>query len=177
MYSVFITLEPYLAQWLIHECGGENPIRVKRGSAEADILELWRTKPPKDPQWQPQLTPLPGQVEIILPYFQTKNIRYNSFLSPRGEICLRACLKNRFRVQLWKELHTIGNVIRRNDIAISEWMEAHGIEDNDTNWNTIAKTLQRKRAVYCPNGRLTDHKSSKHKKNQKNNKKNQPVQT
>ena len=163
-YSVFVTLEPYMEQWLRHECGDEYPIRVKRGSAEADILELWLTKPPKDPNWVPQLAPLPGQVEIILPYFDRKEIRTYNYLSKRGEICLRACFKNRFRVQLWKDLHTIGNVIRRNDIAISEWMEQHGIEDNDKNWNTIAKILQRKRAVYCPGGRLTDHHSSKHKK-------------
>ena len=166
-YSVFVTLEPYLAQWLIHECGGEQPIRVKRGSAESDILELWLTKPPKDPSWTPQLTALPGQVEIILPYFSHKNIRCNYYLSPRGEVCLHACIRNRFRVQLWKELHTVGNVIRRNDIAISEWMEKHGIEDNDTNWNTIAKILQRKRAIYCPDKRLTSHKSSKDKKKSK----------
>ena len=174
-YSVFITLEPYLAQWLIHECGGETPIRMKRGSAEADILELWLSKPPKDPEWSPQLTPLPGQVEVILPYFNNKNIRYNYYLSPRGEVCLHACIKNRFRVQLWKDLYTIGNVTKRNDIAISEWMEAHGIEVNDTNWNTIAKILQRKRAIYYPDRRLTDHKSSKHRKNKKNEEKNQPV--
>ena len=109
------------------------PAKVKRGSAEADILELWLGKPPKDPSWQPQLEPLPGQVELILPYFNTKNIRYNHYLCPRGEACLHACIRNRFRVQLWKDLHTIGNVIRRNDIAISEWMEKHGIEVNDKN--------------------------------------------
>lgn len=143
------------------------PAKVKRGSAEADILELWLGKPPKDPSWQPQLEPLPGQVELILPYFNTKNIRYNHYLCPRGEACLHACIRNRFRVQLWKDLHTIGNVIRRNDIAISEWMEKHGIEVNDKNWNTIAKILQRKRAIYCPDRRLTDHKSSKHKKKTK----------
>jgi hypothetical protein len=43
-------------------------------------------------------------------------------------------------------------------------MEKNGIEVDDRNWNTIAKILQRKRAVYTPNGRLTNHKSSKHRK-------------
>ena len=47
---------------------------------------------------------------------------------------------------------------------LAEWMEAHGIMDDDTNWNTIAKILQRNRAVYFANRRLTDHKSSKHRK-------------
>lgn len=163
-YTVFLTLEPYLAQWLAHESGGSNPIPVKRGSAEADLLELFLKKQPKDPDFRPQLRPLPGQVEILLPAFKTKDTRIFNYLPPRGEICLHACIRNRFKVMLWKELHTVGNVIRRTDVAIADWMEAHGIEVDDTNWNTIAKILQRNRAIYCKNGRLTDRKSSKHRK-------------
>ena len=165
-YTVFLTLEPYLAQWLAHESGGVNPIPIRRGSAEADLLEAFLKKPPKDPDYIPQLKPLPGQVEILLPCFKYKKTRDYNYLPPNGEVCLHQCIRNRFKVQLWKDLHTIGNVVKRTDVSISEWMEAHGIEDNDTNWNTIAKILQRNRAVYCKNGRLTDHKSSKHRKNQ-----------
>jgi hypothetical protein len=47
---------------------------------------------------------------------------------------------------------------------IADWMEAHGIMVDDKNWNTVAKILQRSRAVYCPNRRLTGHKSSKHRR-------------
>lgn len=163
-YTVFITLEPYLLQWLIHECGGETPIKLKKNSAEADIMQMWLTKPPRRKEWTPQLKPLENQVEVVIPCFKKINIRCNYFLPEEGKRQLHECIKNRFRVQLWKELHTIGNVIARTDKTISDWMEAHGIEDNDTNWNTIAKTLQRKRAVYCPNNRLTNHRSSKHKR-------------
>jgi hypothetical protein len=41
-------------------------------------------------------------------------------------------------------------------------MEAHGINVDDKNWNTIAKIEQRTRAVYYANRRLTNHNSSKH---------------
>jgi len=163
-YTVFLTLEPYLAQWLAHESGGNNPIPIKRGSAEAELLQLFLKKQPTDPDYVPQLRPLPGQVEILLPYFKHKDIRTYNYLPPRGEVCLHQCIRNRFKVMLWKDLHTVGNVVKRNDIVISEWMAAHGIQDDDTNWNTIAKILQRNRAVYCKNNRLTDHKSSKHRK-------------
>lgn len=163
-YTVFLTLEPYLAQWLAHESGGENPIPIKRGSAEADLLQLFLKRQPRDPNFRPQLRPLPGQVEILLPQFKHKDTRIYNYLPPRGEVCLHQCIRNRFKVMLWKDLHTVGNVVKRNDIAISEWMEAHGIMDDDTNWNTIAKILQRNRAVYFANRRLTDHKSSKHRK-------------
>ena len=59
---------------------------------------------------------------------------------------------------------TIGNITRRTDKTIEQWMIENGIEPDDRNWNTIAKILQRKRAVYCDNGRLSRRKSSKHKK-------------
>ena len=163
-FTVFITLEPYLAQWLTHESGGSTPITIKRGSAEADLLEMFLSKQPTDPDYRPQLRPLPGQVEILLPAFKHKDTRIYNYLPPRGEISLHACIRNRFKVMLWKELHTIGNVVQRTDMAISDWMEAHGIEVDDKNWNTVAKILQRNRAVYCKNRRLTDHKSSKHRK-------------
>lgn len=163
-YRIFLTLEPYLAQWLRHENGGEYPIKMKRGSAEADLLSLFLKPQPKDKDYRPQLKPLPGQVEIILPRFKHRDIRLYNYLPERGEECLHACIRNRFKVALWKDLHTVGNVIRRTDVTISEWMEKHGIEDDDKNWNTIAKILQRKRAVYCTGNRLTDRKTSKHRK-------------
>lgn len=161
--TLFLSLEPYLAQWFINDCGGEYPIRLKRGSAESDILEALLQTPPKDGSYTPQLSPMEGQVEIVLPNFKRKDTRFYYYLSPRAAVVLHACIKNRFNVQLWKDLYTIGNTIRRKDVAISEWMEAHGIENDDRNWNTIAKILQRKRAIYCIGKRLTDHKSSKHK--------------
>lgn len=162
--TVYLNLEPYLAQWLQHEGGGEYPIRLKRGSAESDILECFLTPQPKTEGYVPQLAPQEGQVEILLPCFKHKDIRTYNYLPHRAAIVLHACIRNRFNVQLWKDLHTIGNVTKRNDIVISAWMREHGIEDDDRNWNTIAKILQRKRAVYCAAGRLTDHKTGKHRK-------------
>ncbi|MCR5314372.1 MAG: hypothetical protein K6E52_00550 [Bacteroidaceae bacterium] len=153
-HTVFLTLEPYLAQWLIHESGGSNPIPIRRGSAEADLLEHFLQRQPNDPDYHRQIRPLPGQVEIALPFFKGKDTRVYNYLPPRGEVCLHQCIRNRFRVMLWKELHTVKNVIRRTDVTICEWMERHGIEVDDRNWNTIAKILQRSRAVYCKNGHL-----------------------
>lgn len=147
-FSIFIPIEPYLLQWLIHEAGAPPPIEIRPRSPEADILQLYLQCPPRNKEWIPQLHAEPGQVELLIPYFRHPDTRKHYFLPKRGKIALRECIKNRFRVQLWKDMHTIGNTIRRKDIAISEWLEAHGIEDNDTNWNTIAKILQRKRAVY-----------------------------
>ena len=162
--TVFITLEPYLAQWFAHENGGSYPIKVKRGSAESDLLRFFLTPQPRDPDYQRQINPLPGQVEILLPKFKYKDTRYCNYLPPAGEKAIRQCIRNRFKIQLWKDLYTIENQNHRIDVTISEWMEAHGIIEDDTNWNTIAKIFQRSKAIYCDNGRLTNRKTSKHRK-------------
>lgn len=162
--TIFLTLEPYLAQWLIHENEGIYPIPIKRASAEANILQYYLQKQPRNPDYRRQIKALPGQVEILLPVFRMTETRTHNYLPPRGEMALHQCIRNRFKVALWKDLHTVGNVVQRTDIVISDWMEKHGIEVDDKNWNTVAKILQRSRAIYCSNHRLTNHKSSKHKK-------------
>ena len=167
-YTVFLNLEPYLAQWLQHESGGEYPIKLKRGSAEADILECFLKPQPKEEGYVPQLRPEEGQVEVVLPCFKRKDIRTYNYLPPRAAICLQECIRNRFRVALWKDLYTIGNLTKRTDVTISAWMKEHGIVDDDRNWNTIAKILQRKRAIYCVDGRLSDRKTSQHRKKNAN---------
>ena len=163
-YTIFLSLEPYLAQWLAHQCVGSHPITLKRGSAECDILQLHLQLQPKDRDYIPQVKPLPGQVEIVLPFFKHKDIRSYNFLPTKGQRALHECIRNRFLVALWKDIQTIGNITRRTDKTIEQWMIENGIEPDDRNWNTIAKILQRKRAVYCDNGRLSRRKSSKHKK-------------
>ena len=64
--TIFITLEPYLAQWLKHEFGGVSPIPIRRASAEADILRLNLRTQPRHNGYMRQLTPGPNQVEILL---------------------------------------------------------------------------------------------------------------
>lgn len=163
-YTIFITLEPYLSQWLLPECGGEYPIRFKKNSAESRILELYLTTQPRSAEYVPQIFPEQGQTIIALPNFKRKDTRNNNYLPQRGISALHDCIRNRFNVQLWKDLYTIGNLTKRTDITITNWMIEQGIEDDDRNYNTIAKILQRNKAVYFPNGRLTNHKSSKHRK-------------
>ena len=85
-YTVFLNLEPYLAQWLQHESGGEYPIKLKRASAEADILECFLKPQPKEEGYVPQLRPEEGQVEIVLPCFKRKDIRTYNYLPPRAAI-------------------------------------------------------------------------------------------
>ena len=77
-YTIFITLEPYLSQWLLHECGGEYPIRFKKNSAESRILELYLTTQPRSAEYVPQIFPEQGQTIIALPNFKRKDTRNNN---------------------------------------------------------------------------------------------------
>lgn len=153
-YTIFLRLEPYLAQWLRHECGGDDPIRLRRGSAEADILYLHLQPQPRRPDYRPQLRPAEGEVEIALPWFKYKDIRTYNYLPPRAATLLRECIRTRFRVNFWHDIFTVSHLRGRIDLHLEAWMDSHGIEVDDRNYNTLQKIHQRKRAVYCPDARL-----------------------
>lgn len=150
MITVFLSLEPYLAQWFIHESGGITPVPIKRNSPESDILAANLKPQPKDLDYSPQTDPGENEITIQLPCFKYKDIRTYNYLDSRGKILLKHCIRTRFICQLWRDLMTVRNVTRRTDLSISEWMKDHGIEYNDRNWNAIAKILQRKKAIYAP---------------------------
>ena len=143
-YTIHLDLEPYLAQWFIHEQGGEQPVSLTRGSAESDILELFL-------QPQPGATPvrpLPTDTAIYIPTFKHKDVRTYNYLPPRATLALKKTIRTRFVIQLWNDLYKFENIGKRNDELIYAWMEAHGIECNETNWCAISKIYYRKRKVY-----------------------------
>lgn len=167
-YTIFLTLEPYLAQWLRHQSGGEYPIQIRRGSTEAEFLEYFLKPQPKREDYIPQTKEEEGQVTIVLPCFKYKDVRTYNYLPPRGAMCLHACIKNRFKVQLWKDVYRTDFVNNRIDLLLIKWMEEHGIEVDDRNYNTLAKILQRVRIANSPNGFIRTNKSTKPKNNEEN---------
>lgn len=166
-YSVFIDLEPYLEQWLLHELNEEPPIKVKRGSPESDVLEQYLKRRPKNLDEIQKASDRAGRVEIVLPFFKYKDIRSYNFLPKAGRIKLHQCIRNRFAVQMWRELYTVSNVTQRTDLTIREFMLRHGITDDRKNWSTIAKMFQRLRATASPTGFITSRKRTPHRKHHK----------
>lgn len=151
---IFLKLEPYLAQWLMHEHGG-NPVVFPKNSAENDILELGLTLKP--------YLAIPNQpgddkVPIAVPYFKSKDVRSYNYLPPSGRRALARCIRTRFVIALWNDLYRFGNIGKRKQDIIWAWMEARGIESTETNWNTIAKIYMRKRSVYRKQKWRDDHK-------------------
>lgn len=146
-YLLYLNLEPYLAQWFVHEMGG-SPVRLPKGCAEADIIEMFLIPTPSD-----ALPDLPGndKVPIYIPTFKYKDVRYYNYLSPRARLALVRCISNSFKVQLWQDIHTLHNTDYRITDIIYAWMEMHGIECNEKNWETIRQMYFRKRKIYLRN--------------------------
>ena len=152
-YFIYLHLDDYLAQWFIHEQGGEFPVRLTRGSIEANILEQFLIPQPKDVV-VPTEAENPNAVKIILPSFRYKDTRYFNYLPKRAVHLLINCIRNRFDVDLWNSLHKFPSLLCRQDELIYSFMECHDIEINDKNWAAIAKRYQRKRKLYLLNERV-----------------------
>ena len=157
--NIYLSLDPYLAQWFVHDQGGDIPVKLRRGSIESAFLEQALTTPPRD--YQPKLQQ-PGEIAIILPSFKHVDTRSRFFLPPAAREALTAIIRQRFDVEMWRELHKWSNLfLRRQDHLIYSFMEAHGIEMTETNWNAIAKRYQRKRDYYLRTKRRQRQKNTK----------------
>lgn len=142
---LYIPLEDYLAQWFIHEHGGEVPVHLIRGSVESKILEVYLTHRPED--LLPDIGG-EGKLAIAIPSFRNRPPEVFNYLPQRALSSLLNIIRNRFDIQLWGDLHHFGKISKRQDELIYAWMEKHGIEMTETNWNAIAKRYQRQRNIY-----------------------------
>ena len=152
---VYVRLDAYLAQWLVHEHG--TPVVFPKNSYENDVLEVSLSTKPKNAVDE---EPGEGMIPISVPYFKSKNVRFNNYLPKSGQIALQKSIRQRFVIELWRDLHKFGNIGKQRQELIYAWMEAHEIELTESNWNTIAKIYQRRQDVY----RKQKKASSEHKK-------------
>lgn len=143
-FVIHLQMEPYLAQWLINTHGSD-PVVFPKNSAENDILEVNLCKTPPFP-----IPNEPGEdtVPIAIPYFKYKEVRGKHYLPKSARKELRKCIRSRFVIELWTDLFRFGYIGKKKQDLIWAWMESHGIESTETNWNTIAKIYMRKRNAY-----------------------------
>lgn len=147
---VYIPLEPYLAQWFIHHHGGMSPVQLRRGSSDSDILEVFLTRRPADAVPERDTS---GMVPVIIPSFRFKPAEYYNYLPPAAVDAFVRNVRTQFDVEMWSDLYRFGHIGKRKDHLIYAWMESHGIEATETNWNAIAKRYQRKRKWTIENRR------------------------
>lgn len=139
-FSVYINPPEYLGQWLRHDFWNEETERVEfpRGSAPRAVLAAMLRKSPAD--FRPGDTS--AMVPVEVPTFKGVNPATFNYLSPSGQAALVSACKKLFQATLYSELHDLFNHdIQITDI-IYDFMDRHGIDPNERNWETI-------RQMYC----------------------------
>lgn len=144
-FYVYLKLETYLRQWFVCNMGGAEPVELPRGSIERNIFDIFLSKVPENYIPRPKGE---DEVAIVVPSFKHKDPHVYNYLPPHAECALLRCVKNRFEIELWNDLHRFGYLGQQQQDIIYAWMEQNGIELTETNWNTIAKIYQRKRNYY-----------------------------
>lgn len=142
-YLIYLPLEAFLAQWFRHRHGGSPyTVRLVRGSVESKRLKALLDVPPSG--YVPRPAP-EGCVAVAIPSFPAKDPRQFNYVSPQGINALVETLRDLFDLELhdyYVKTYIKGS---RIDYMIEAWMEMHGIEFNDTNYNSVKKRLDRVR--------------------------------
>lgn len=142
-FLIYLPLENFMAQWFRHRHGGSPyTVRLVRGSVESKRLKALLDVPPSGfvPAPPPQ-----GCVPVAIPSFPAKDPRQFNYVSPQGINALVETLRDLFDLELhdyYVKTYIKGS---RIDYMIEAWMELHGIEFNDTNYNSVKKRLDRVR--------------------------------
>lgn len=151
-FNIYLPLDPYLAQWFIHEQGGGVPVRLPKGSVESKYLEIYLDKQPADQQGA-DIAPRDGETAIEIPFFKYKPPHIYNHLPRVAKLGLVAIIRNRFDVAFWTDIHKLAVLTKRIDINIEAFMEKSGIEITDTNFRTLDKRYKRMRDLYAARDR------------------------
>ncbi|MDE6346669.1 MAG: hypothetical protein K2L55_08370 [Muribaculaceae bacterium] len=142
-FSVYINPPEYLGQWLRHDFWDTESERVvfPRGSAPRAVLSSLLRKAPRD--YRPDDSD--GRVPVEVPTFKGINPATFNYLSPKGQTALISACKKLFQSTLSNELHELfSHDVQITDI-IYEFMDRHGIEPTERNWETIRQMYLRMR--------------------------------
>ena len=158
---LYVKFEPYLAQWLINDNGGTTPIVFRKYSIENRILRSFLT--PLPPNAAPNLR-TENSVPVVIPEYPGGDPANVNYLPVAAMKMLHDAIRERFLIELWTSLHQFGHIGKRRQDLVIAWMDVHGIEVNDTNFNTILKIYQRQHKSYMTKIRRSKKSSKKSRK-------------
>lgn len=142
-FSVYINPPEYLGQWLRHDFWDAESGRVvfPRGSAPRAVLNSLLRKAPQG--YRPGDSS--GLLPVEVPTFKGLNPATFNYLSPTGQTALVSACKKLFQATLSNELHELfSHDVQITDI-IYEFMDRHGIDRTERNWETIRQMYSRMR--------------------------------
>lgn len=152
---IYLPLEEFLAEWFRHETGSGDVVKLVRGSQESEIVKQFISIRPENVPVENGTEPPPeGKVivPIIIPEQKLKPAIFYNYLAPAAKDALADCIRTRFKIQLFRDLHRVSCIGKRQDNLIYAWLEQH--EMSIDRWDTVAKIYQRMRNSYiCKNKR------------------------
>jgi len=142
-FSIYIKAPNYIDGWLRHDFWDDAEGRVvfPRGSAPRAVLQSLLRKPPRGYVE----TAVPGLLPVEVPSFKGVNPASFNYLSDTGRAALISACKKLFRAQLFEELHPLFDHDVQITDVIYDYMDRHGIERTETNWETIRQMYFRMR--------------------------------
>lgn len=143
-FLVYLTLKPFIAQWLRHHFG--DPAVFLAQSVENACIRHFLTH-------QPKRLPLMRQneeVAICIPDSKQKPVITYNYLSINARKAVAECIEDTFRMQLWRDLSDIEQCQCTLLSAVRAWCEANGVSlDYDY---TLKMRYQRMRNSYLKHG-------------------------
>lgn len=140
---VYIAPPAYLEQWLRHEFwdAEANCVRFPRGSAPAVVLMTSLRSTPTGYFADNS----EGSLPIAVPTIKGINPSDLCYLPDTGKTAVVSTCKRVFQANLYNELHLLfAHDVQITDI-IYDFMDRHGIDCNERNWETIRQMYARMR--------------------------------
>lgn len=142
-YIIYLKVPSYLDQWLRHDYWNPLTERVEfeRGSNIHSILSTFLRKQPRGHDQGDVSDLLPVEV----PTFKGMNPAQHNYLGRDGHKAVVSAIKRNFKTLIDKEL----SVFYKQDISITDiiyaFMEVHGIDKIERNWEAIRQMYYRER--------------------------------
>ena len=158
VYCVYIEFEPYLYEWLLFQSKGKFPVYFPKLSIENRILQTFLMELP------PNAVPVCNEecaVPIGIPKLKNIDPEVHNYLPIGAKQEIHENVRHRFIIEFWGDIHRTCNIGKRKDKLIEAFMETHGIEVNDKNYNTLHKIYMRERANYYKRKQRSKSKKSK----------------
>ena len=98
-FLIYLHVEPYIRQWLIHSFG--NPVEFPASSNENAVIRRFTQKQPAS--LKPQ-KPSEDDVAICIPACKYKNPETYNYLSLHAKKALEESISDLFRTNMWNDL-------------------------------------------------------------------------
>ena len=143
-FLIYLHVEPYIRQWLIHSFG--NPVEFPASSNVNEVIRWFSQKQPASLKHQ---KPSEDDVAICIPACKYKNPETYNYLSLQAKKALEESISDLFRINMWNDLGDLADTSCKKMSAFRAWCTMHGIdveyaETVRMKWYRMRKSYQNK---------------------------------